>query len=963
MRNTKRFLSLVLAVAMIATCIFTAAYAEDTTATTTTTGTTSFTDVADTASYATAVKTLSLMSILNGYPDGTFRPDQNVTRAEFTAMLMRTLNYGSVGSTSASGLPFSDVDDNNTDINWAIPNINTAYSMGIINGYEDGTFRPSDNVAYEEAVKMIVCTLGYTDIDVSGTPWYGQYLSQANKLGITKYASSLGQAETPASRSCIAQMLYDSLEVRIIEQDTLTEKTILTDYLGYIKNVGTIASDGVTSMTSPDVNLRDDEIQIYAKEPDSGNYETYTYRTTDTSLKQYLGYEIEYYYKNDGGSIRTLGLYVLRDNRDLEITSDMVEYDTTTATQIRYYKTDADKTSTQLTLDNQNVVIYNGKLYGRDAASSRFNPSMIPTVGTITLLDSNGDGKYDLLNIKDYEIYYVSTKVSAEYSIVDDVTRTGEDKSLVLDVDNGSIPTTIVNTSGATVSYSSIGTGNIICLARSNAGNGGEVIQTAVVVTDSVSGTVNGVDAESMTINGKKYKFSQGAPWMEGGSGTLEMPVVQDSGTYCLDINGDVVAYKKDAVTENVSYGYIMGYAESSDSFDDTITLRILNQNGQEEYLVVTKSTRVNGKDMGSVNGVLDALMDTANLQNTDPENSNVDVQQVVKYTTKNSSSGRAVDKIITVTDDTITNSGKETTVDTLYYFTPAASGSMTYTSSSKQLKGTGVNINIGSSIIFVVPSDRDSFDDYAKNSLAVTFKNNQEYYVEVYDVSNTNSAKIVVCYGGNASGEVDSSSPVNVVTDVRSESNPANNNQNMLYVEGYSSSYSTPKGTLESWISNESDLSPVKGDIFRAGTDKEGDMKYMSEDLIYRLGDDNRYGTFIEPAGESFDDAEYAVILGSVIATDETSFTIRDERVGKGDVIDNPNDAQIFNFSEFSGARVLRYDNSGAELQITDLSSEYEGALKGLTTYQEGATNPSKVLLYMSQGRVRLLCILDKDE
>ena len=107
MRNTKRILSLLLTVCMLATCFATVTFADDATPSTGT----KFSDVAANSQYATAVTTLNQMGVINGYPDGTFGPDQNVTRAEFTAMLMRTLNYGSLGDTSAAKLPFTDIDD------------------------------------------------------------------------------------------------------------------------------------------------------------------------------------------------------------------------------------------------------------------------------------------------------------------------------------------------------------------------------------------------------------------------------------------------------------------------------------------------------------------------------------------------------------------------------------------------------------------------------------------------------------------------------------------------------------------------------------------------------------------------------------------------------------------------------------------------------------------------------------
>ena len=225
MKITKKLLCMALSVIMLVSCLSTVAFAADEKE-----SGTKFSDVSANEIYSMAVSTLNVMGVINGYEDGTFKPEQNVTRAEFTAMLMRTLNYGKTGSTSAADLPFTDIDDNDTSINWAIPNINTAYGMGIINGYEDSTFRPNANVAFEEAIKMIVCTLGYgNNVDVNVDPWYANYIAIAAQIGLTKNANKLGAAGTPATRACIAQLLYDCLEIDIIEQNEKTDKTILSD--------------------------------------------------------------------------------------------------------------------------------------------------------------------------------------------------------------------------------------------------------------------------------------------------------------------------------------------------------------------------------------------------------------------------------------------------------------------------------------------------------------------------------------------------------------------------------------------------------------------------------------------------------------------------------------------------------------------------------------------------------------
>lgn len=955
----KRFLAFLLTVCMLASCVaINVAAAEESTASAAT-GNSVFSDVSDGDSYITAVGILNELGVIKGYEDGTFRPLQNVTRAEFTAMLMRTLNYGSLGSSSAANLPFTDIDDNDSDINWAIPNINTAYAKGIINGYEDSTFRPNANVSYEEAIKMIVCTIGYTDIDASGTPWYGLYIAQANKLGILANASYLGQTETPASRACIAQLLYDSLDVNLVEMGNLTKKTILSDYLGYTKNIGIVSSDGVTGLEAPDVDLNKNEVQIRAYEEESGLYETYTYKTNNDKLKNYLGYQIEFYYKNNG-TVRELMLYVLKQNEVMEINASLVEEGSSSSSQIKYYKSDSDSVLSTVNLSSENIVIYNGKLYGNTSSASRFNTSMIPALGKISLIDSDGDNRYDIVNIEGYEVYYVSSKVgSDEYYIVDDLTRTGEAKKLYLDVeDDGSVETTIVNTSGTSIDFSSIAIGNVICLAKSH-NTTGTVIQKAVVVSNSVSGTISGTGKDSVTINGKEYKYSNAAPWMTGNESILAKPELDDSGVYCMDINGDIVAYKKNARNESVNYGYIMGVSNSKNSFDDEKILRIINQNGSEITINITSNTKIDGIACGSSDNAVSILKaKAAEHQNRDADN-NASIHQLIKYSTKVSSGNTVLDKIYTAT---AVNTGADATNDTLtVYGKVDGSDEMTYNSSSKQLSGSGGSVNISKAVVFVVPSNRADYDSYKKSAISSTFKNKQKYYIDAYDISKTGYAQVVVCYGSAAlNKDVDMYSAINIVADDISSETNSSTGTTMNYMTGYSVLYNSPKDELAAWVSDESDLTPQMGDIFRAGTDKDGNMIVKSSNVLYSVDKTNTFGVL---AGESdFYNAECAILLGSVIAVDDGAISVIGEKLTADDDVDVAGKGYSFSVSDFSGARVVKYDTSGRSLQVKDVSSDYEGTLRGLIPYEYEVSNPTKVLIYMYAGKVKTICILGED-
>ena len=246
MKMSKRILSLLLVTVFILTTTFA-----------TTVSAAVFSDVPDTESYAAAVNRLNTLGIINGYEDGTFKPLNNVTRAEFTAMLLRTRGMGDIGSMELTDPPYPDVVSD--DVSWAIGNIRTAKNLGIINGYEDGTFRPSNDVLLEEAVKMVVCAIGYADYSPEGVEWYTKYMTTATSIGLLKSVD--GVLGTPATRLCIAQILSNLLDVNVANNNQATGDSALKE-LGYTEKKGLIASNADTSLVSPDIDLRDNEIYI-----------------------------------------------------------------------------------------------------------------------------------------------------------------------------------------------------------------------------------------------------------------------------------------------------------------------------------------------------------------------------------------------------------------------------------------------------------------------------------------------------------------------------------------------------------------------------------------------------------------------------------------------------------------------------------------------------------------------------
>ena len=137
-----------------------------------------FSDVTEEHRHTDAITYLTEKEVINGYEDGSFKPENTITRAEFVKMMLEFLGFGNVYGDAIVNTGFTDVDakamtvttkneegkeETNTSYkgqHWAAGYIKLAVDKKIVNGYGDGRFGPDDPVKYEEAIKMIVCCLG-----------------------------------------------------------------------------------------------------------------------------------------------------------------------------------------------------------------------------------------------------------------------------------------------------------------------------------------------------------------------------------------------------------------------------------------------------------------------------------------------------------------------------------------------------------------------------------------------------------------------------------------------------------------------------------------------------------------------------------------------------------------------------------------------------------------------------------
>lgn len=125
------------------------------------------------------VALLDSLGIFEGYEDGTYRLENNLTRAEFTKVAIMASEARKSVSSAMSTSPFADVPHSL----WSAPYIRLASEKGYVNGYLDSTFRPDAPISFAESVAVFLRLLGYTNSDF-GPTWPIGHMTIAGDIGL-----------------------------------------------------------------------------------------------------------------------------------------------------------------------------------------------------------------------------------------------------------------------------------------------------------------------------------------------------------------------------------------------------------------------------------------------------------------------------------------------------------------------------------------------------------------------------------------------------------------------------------------------------------------------------------------------------------------------------------------------------------------------------------------------------------
>lgn len=988
----KKQISLIAAVVMIITTLFSnSVFAA------------SLSDVTEDNRYRNAIITLNKLGVIDGYDDGTFKPEGEITRAEFTKMLIAALGYG---NNTTEPTEFDDVTEH-----WARTYIKTAYDMGIINGTGERTFEPDKPVTYEQALKMLVCTINKAYS--TGVEYPQGYITLAEgwRLGnnVTDQANSAA-----AKRQVIAQVVYNALEVEMYEKNSVgiwekSGKTILNDYLDVVKVKGTLVGVEDTKTNECNVNLIRNQIAV--KPTTSSNVIVINLGSfTDMTigeLTKMVGSEMTVYYRQ-GEADADKELKVI----DAETTKNSIKtvsYKNFAGYSSNTFKYIDGPSTKNLKIASGATVIYNGqsissfpvdvdaRLDENDKSVDSIDELLSLWLGTnenysirgeVTFTDAGDDGTQDIITINDYKtILALKAPTTSDYRLQNKL-KTGEYKDLNPDNVDKKI---YIEKDGKEIAATSIKANDVVSYAESLDGS----ILNVYVSNKTVTGTVNSINSTdgTITISNNEYdlddacvdyvKEKEGRDLTSGAEGT-----------FYLDKLGTVVyATLKEAEVNPYAYITSINEATNEDTAYLTLYMPSVATKSTTTYKLASK-VKINGTQHKSYTSAVEALKESAAYANPDTEESgaykntgaeNTDYSQPVRvkvsgneiteiYTLDAGDDGSKIEK-----NDDPTTIVRYRALANYYYY----SSSFKKSSSSSSTEFT---VNSKTTVLYV-PRDRSEKSEYTKKTASNAFTNYGTYYVEAYDVNSSNVASLVIMYGDSGRlNEVNATTDYSIVAKTPSEVADEDSTTKLISV------YAGASTDIKEWKSlTASEFADVvPGDVIQFAYDD--DNKIQNRENIITYADMEKILLGAKRDVEYDDETRTEIYNWSEAGNEDSSRNdkFHFKRTGNGtsstasvyNVYQVPDDGsklqltkegfvdgalradEIVDIREVkvsSTTKILRMEKNGSEVTFTTkaVDSEADMALTDLYDAKNYGESCSKVIVTMGETTAKLIVVL----
>ncbi len=648
--------------------------------------------------YEEPIQVLAALNIMVGDETGALRLNDTLKRSEVAKMVVHAMGLEKLAASSAGRVTFPDVAADH----WANGYINVAHSYGLVVGDETGRFRPDSRITVQEAMTIFVRATGYEPVALAKGGYPKGYVAIAGTNGLADDVD--GVLNEGITRGNVAVLANNALTVELMERTgfgndesyEVTEKTLLKDKLDVTKASGQITAIENTSLDGSS-NLRDSQVKIGE-----------TVFATAYNINDLLGYNVNYYARENDNGVNEIILAMPRKNANeiAEVSSELFAGigEKNSFKTIEYFKSENASKVSEYVLSADAKLIYNGK-------SETMSDDLIDLTGKsgrIRLLDTDRDGKFDIVFVSDY-FNMVVEEVTSTNKIVDKFGA----PTLKLDKEDDTISFRILN-GVQEIEVTDLKEYDVLSIAASL----DKEVYEIEVSRNTVEGKVTGIDADGFYIGGKHYKAA------ENFDGTL---TTGTEGTFYLDVFGKIAAVENEkSVSSNYAY-LINAYTDWSGESH----LKFFTQEGKEVTVKANNKIRFNG----TANQLAATVIEGLNEED-------VTTKQLVTFQTN--ADGKLI-ALNTALDNSSTGEVNENKFTMNYKLEEAE-----FNAETNKLGNVRID---NDTVVFDIQEDSE---DYAM-ATSEMFEDEQKYNVMVFDMGEDFIAKAIVVTGAEFMTNADS--------------------------------------------------------------------------------------------------------------------------------------------------------------------------------------------------------------
>lgn len=700
--------------------------------------------------YSDNIAFLNSLDILSGIDISDI--NRIVTRAEFVSMVINMLNINHFAENDGT---FTDVSSDNPFSSA----IFTAYKFGLLKGTSETSFSPDAPVTYASALKILVAALGYEEYAYLNGGYPSGYIMQAKSIGVLDGVQSY-PVDTSLSLGVVTTLISNSLTTDIRKVNSVGDDYIqtvvnkgencLTQYFHLSKVNGVVTTAGFHSM-----------IDGYSEEKSYVQISDLMLSTSIKSAEKYLGYNADGWY--NAKTKELVALKVTYDNSSVTVNAaDVVSY---ADFKILVQQVDSNKEKSY-NLDRGYTFVLNGRVKLPVESDFMFEN------GDITLIDNNGDKRYDVV-IANSRTHVVVRGVNSSTRTVYD-QKMG-DIGLILKNEEGHHY--CVTKDGETFDSLSLESNTVLEAAISGDG----LLADVVISTASVRGTITEISEKAVYVDGKPYETTEYFK-------KYFVPELGQSGTFLLDTSGKLV-YIAGLYIDSVQYGYFLDYGRDSNSvFSTGVYFKIFTDSGEVKIFELAEKVVLDGSTLERTNKRI-----KDHFEPDRPGKSAVPVYQLIRFATDANGNIRLIDTLSEL-DENVTDPIQK------YAATVSAENSLTrYVNATKEIDSTLrpklvsnaywrkvgnafiPHFTLGDTIIMEVPKDlrtNNAPDDpYAESAFRIigtgNLPNYEYVFIDAFDYDESMIPEIVVLYRGQEkSGETklvepDQYAPIHLVEKV----------------------------------------------------------------------------------------------------------------------------------------------------------------------------------------------------